>query len=263
MKNEKSEVFHECIMYVQSLKQQEWTYDRYDGLIKLLLKASDEAYASFNARIIPNIDRQSIIGIRLPMMRKLVSRIVSTDVNSYLEIAKEQIRTNSCYLEEKMMLSFVIGKLKDIDQAIVEILEFVPFIDNWSVNDSFCASLKITKEYPEKMYEVIQPMIYSDDAYTIRFALVMMIDYYMNEQYVLEILNFCNQIKHKDYYVKMAVAWTISICYLKCKEQTMSYLLNNQLDSFTYRKAIQKILESRVPCADEKEYLKTLRDQIE
>lgn len=125
------------------------------------------------------------------------------------------------------------------------IRQYVSVIDNWSLCDSFCASLKFAKSYPEETWNFIQPFLRSEEEYFVRFGLVMIINYFITEDYAERLYGIFDEISHEGYYVKMAVAWAVSICYVKFPDSTQRYLEENRLDDFTYNKALQKIVESR------------------
>jgi 3-methyladenine DNA glycosylase AlkD len=204
---------------------------------KQLFALIDPEYQKFSAKHLPGID--NILGIRLPELRKIAKTIAREDLQSYLAQAKND------YFEEIMLQGMVIGYVKaDIEEILSYIAAFVPKIDNWSVCDSFCGGLKITKKHKTQMWEFLQPYLVSKKEYELRFAVVMLLNYYIEDAYLERVLQILDQIKHDAYYVKMAVAWALSICYVKQPEKTMAYLQQNQLDDFTYNKALQKITES-------------------
>lgn len=202
-----------------------------------LIELAEVEYQKFSAGLIPNIN--NVLGVRLPALRKLAQKIAKGDWRTYLKDAESE------YFEEVMLQGMVIGYLKtDTDEILRYVADFVPKIDNWSVCDSFCIGLKFTKKNPEKVWQFIQPYLLSTKAYEIRFGVVMLLDYYIEEQYIERVLQLLDDAKHDDYYVKMAVAWALSICYVRLPIPSMRYLENNSLDDFTYNKALQKITES-------------------
>lgn len=136
---------------------------------------------------------------------------------------------------------------------------FVPAIDNWSLCDSFCASLKFAGEYPAETWDFIQPFLQSEEEYSIRFGLVMIINYFITEEYVDCLYTIFDEIEHAGYYVKMAVAWAVSICYVKFPDATQLYLETNRLDDFTYNKALRKIVESRCVSDEVRARMKSMR----
>lgn len=202
-----------------------------------LFQMADEKYQKFSAALIPTIN--NVMGVRLPELRKLAKTIVNDDWRAYLEQAE------SDFFEEVMLQGMVIGYIKtDVEEILRYVAEFVPKINNWSVCDSFCAGLKFTKTKKARVWGFLQPYLSSEKEYEIRFGVVMLLNFYIEEEYIDSVLTRLDNTICKDYYVKMAVAWALSICYVKLPEPTMTYLANNSLDDFTYNKALQKITES-------------------
>ncbi|KOP81167.1 DNA alkylation repair protein [Cytobacillus solani] len=197
----------------------------------------DPDYQKFSAALIPNIN--NVLGVRLPELRKLAKKIAKGDWRTYLATAEDK------YFEEIMLQGMVIGYVKtDIEEILSYVASLVPKIDNWSVCDSFCTGLKFTKENKERVWTFLQPYLSSKKEYEIRFGVVMLLDFYIETEYIDRVLILLNRAKHDGVYAKMAVAWAVSICYVKFPDTTMEYLRNNMLDDFTYNKAIQKISES-------------------
>lgn len=204
---------------------------------KQLMEMADEEYRKFTSSLIPNVD--NILGVRLPELRKLAKNIAKGDWRTYLAQADNR------YFEETMLQGLVIGYAKtDIEERLRYVADFVPRIDNWSVCDSFCTGLKFTKNHRSLMWDFLQPYLSSDKEYEIRFGVVMLLLYFVEDEYIERVLQWMDRIRHEGYYVKMAVAWAISVCYVKYPEPTMAFLKNNTLDDFTYNKALQKIIES-------------------
>ncbi|MCG7337621.1 DNA alkylation repair protein [Sporosarcina sp. ACRSM] len=212
----------------------------------------DEDYQKFASKLIPTID--NVLGVRLPALRKIAKEIAKSDWRTYLET------TESEYFEDVMLQGMVLGYVKaDIEEILSYITAFVPKIDNWSVCDSFCIGLKFTKVNQERVWEYLQPYLSSEKEYEIRFGVVMLLNYYIDDAYIDKVLQSLDRIKHEGYYVKMAVAWAISICYVKLPELTMSYLNKNTLDDFTYNKALQKITESYRVDKETKEQIRSMK----
>ena len=136
---------------------------------------------------------------------------------------------------------------------------FVLKIDNWAVCDSFCAALKSAKKNKSEFFDYIQKYLYSKSEFEIRFAVVMLLDYFIDDEYIETIFKICEQVRHEGYYVKMAVAWLLSVCVVKFPEKTVDYLKQDTLDIFTHNKAIQKARESFRVSDELKIYLNTLK----
>lgn len=203
-----------------------------------LLKLSEEKYREFSSRLIPGVD--NILGVRLLYLRKIAKSIAKKDWREYLKSA------NNTYFEEVMLQGMVIGYVKDsnIEEILVYIKNFIPKINNWSVCDSFCSGLKITNKNKEIVWEFLKKYLSSEKEYEVRFAVVMLLNYYIDEEYIRKVLKELDKVNHDGYYVKMAVAWAVSMCYVKFEDITLEYLNNNNLDDFTYNKSLQKICES-------------------
>lgn len=135
----------------------------------------------------------------------------------------------------------------------------MPKIDNWAVCDVFCAGLKITKKYKEQMWELLQKYLQADQEFQIRFGIVMILDFYIEKDYLQKDFEIFDTILNTDYYVQMAVAWAISICLIKFYDETISYLKIAKLDKFTYNKALQKALESYRITNEKKEFLRKMK----
>lgn len=226
-----------------------------DDIRSRLFELAEEEYQKFSSSLIPNIPTESVLGVRIPALRSLAKDIVKSDWRYYLENSFDD------YFEERMLQGMVIGcaKMKDFEEQLHYIRAYVPKINCWSVCDSFCAGLKETKNHKEEMLEFIRPYLKSDEVYEIRFAVVMLLWYYVEPQYVEEAFAAFDKIKHEDYYVKMAVAWAVSIYYTRMPEETMKYLEENRLDDWTYNKALQKIMESRTVDEDTKKKMREMK----
>ena len=210
-------------------------------------------FQQFMAKLIPNVKPEKIIGVRTPILRKIAKQIAKEDWRFYLEEYPAES------YEEIMLQGMVIGYIKeDFGEVLKQVERFLPKIDNWGICDSFCAGLKQTKKEPEKMWEFITRYIHDERTYFVRFSVVMMIFYYTDKGHIEQAFSYFDEICHEDYYVKMAVAWAISIYFIKMPEQTMVYLKNNRLDDFTYHKALQKIRESQKVDKETKEKIKEM-----
>lgn len=220
-----------------------------------LNKLADEEYRRFSSSLIPG--KENILGVRLPDLRKLAKAIAKEDYKKYMNEATADT------FEEVMLQGMVIGCIKaDIEEVLVLVKDFIPLIDNWSVCDSFCNSLKIAKLYKEKVWEFIQTYLYADREYEIRFAVVMILNYYVDSTYAPGVFSHFDRIKHEGYYVKMAIAWAVSIYFVALPDITLEYMKENKLDDFTHNKGIQKIIESFRVDKETKEKVKKLRRQL-
>ena len=218
---------------------------------KKLQELSDNKYRDFSSKLLPNT--RNIIGVRLPILRKLAKDISKDNLQEYLKLTP-------LYFEEKLLQCFIIGQAKnDIEYVLGLVEKFIPKIDNWSVCDSFCNSLKITQKYKETVWNFLQKYANSKKEFEQRFAYVMFLNFFMDEQYLSKIFKLLNNFKSKKYYAQMSVAWLISVCYVKFPTQTNEFLQTTTLDKYTFNKSIQKIVESNRIDKKTKTYIKTLK----
>lgn len=217
-----------------------------------MFELADSDYKVFVEKLVP--DTNDIIGVRNPMLRKLARQIAKDDYTGFLSHQGFE------YYEETMLRGMVIGLLKlDFQELSKHIYNHVPKVSNWALCDSFCSSLKQTKKYPSEMWQLICDYTKSIKTYDVRFAVVMMLSYYVDEEHIDDLFIIFDNIKSEDYYVKMAIAWAISACYVKIPERTFAYLKNNSLDIFTYNKTLQKICESLRVNKETKDIIRSMK----
>lgn len=227
------------------------TYD--NPWIKEQLETLKESeYQKFTASLLPGVE--SILGVRLPKLRQIAKKLAKDDWKEYLKEAKDDS------MEEIMLQGMTLGYAKGNLQDKEEFLRiFIAKIDNWSVCDSCCNSIKIAKEQPEEMWEFLQEYLHSEKEFEIRFALVQFLNYYVNEEYLQRVLAEIDKISSKAYYVEMAQAWAVSICYREFPKETEPFLKQNHLNDFTHNKALQKITESLKVSKEQKAYIRRLK----
>jgi 3-methyladenine DNA glycosylase AlkD len=207
------------------------------GIREQIFELADQEYRKFQSALCPGCS--NILGVRVPLLRNLAKDIARDDWREYLENAGND------YFEEIMLQGMVIGYAQaETEELIGYIKAFVPKIDNWAVCDSFCTGLKFTKKNRERIWDNLHLHLSSKEEFEIRFGTVMLLNYYIDEDYIDRVLLMLDGIKHEGYYVKMAIAWALSLCFVKFPEKTMNYLLQNTLDNFTFNKSLQKITES-------------------
>ena len=223
---------------------------------KHLLKLADKKYQEFHNKLCPNTN--NIIGVRVPVLRKYAKELIQQ-----YEIKNLLSNIDNEYYEEIMLQGMIIGLSKEKDFNVIKdyIKDFIPKIDNWAVCDVFCAGLKITKKYKKDMWEFIQEYLKSDKEFYLRFSIVMILDFYIEKEYLQKDFEIFNNIRNNKYYVQMATAWAVSLCLIKYYDETIKYLKskNCKLDDFTYNKALQKARESFRITNVQKEELKKMK----
>lgn len=232
-----------------------WTENDYQMLIEHLKNISDEKYKRFNSSLIPNENPDFMLGVRMPQLRAIGKEISKGNANSFLKVSSNEL------YEERMLKGIVIGLIKtDNFKEFISLCDLaVKDINNWALCDCFCGGLKQVNKYKEEFFEYLNNYLDSDDVWKIRVALILMLNYYLESQYIDTVFERCDRIKNDYYYVNMAQAWLIATAFLKCEDKTRAYLQNNTLRKFTFNKAIQKCVESRKIDSDTKEYLKSLK----
>lgn len=217
-----------------------------------LFEMQDLKYKEFHGSLCPDMD--NIIGVRIPRLREYAKEL-------YKSNNLKDIKIEGKYYEELVIQGMLIGfqTKEPIEEVIKQVEEFVPKINSWAVCDTFCTGLKVTKKYQPEMFEVIKQYLKSKQEYEVRFAIVMLLDYYINDQYIDQILQILDNVKLDKYYVQMANAWAISICLIKYYNKTLDFLKITKIDDSTYNKGIQKAIESYRITNEQKEYLTTLK----
>ena len=196
-----------------------------------------------------------MLGIRVPIIRNLAKKLLKE--NSLDTLLKE---FNDEYFEEVLLEGIVIAYAKmPFEQKLPYIKAFVPQIDSWAISDTFVPSLKIKEQDLKLAWEFILPYTKSKEQFDVRFSLIMMLDYFLTEEYIDKVLEEIDKIKHDGYYVKMGIAWLVAEIGVKFEDKAIKYLKHNNLDNFTHNKAIQKMRESYRISNEQKEYLKTLK----
>lgn len=223
--------------------------------IKLVLEQHiDDKFKTFTSALISG--SRPILGVRVPILRKIAKEIAKGDWQTYLKEATEDT------YEEVAIKGFVIGYAKeDLEGLIPYITEHVEKINDWSLCDGFCSNLKIVGKHKEEFLQFLLPYGKIDDEYKQRVVAVMLLDYYLTDEYIDMSLEVLDSLKNEKYYCKMAVAWAIATAWAKQREKTYCYMQdgNNTLDDWTYNKAIQKMLESYRVSDEDKRMLRTMK----
>lgn len=214
---------------------------------------ADTKYQEFTSGLIPDTD--TILGVRIPVLRDLAKKIARDEGwRAYLEEARNES------FEEICLQGFVIGYAKaDIDELLSYVAAFIPKIHDWSVNDGFCATFKIARKHREKVWNFLMQYKDSENEFEQRVVAVMLMDHFLEPDYIDRVLAVWNELNHEGYYCKMGIAWGVATAYAKFPEETHAFLLENHLDDFTYNKAIQKMLESYRISAEDKKVLRTMK----
>lgn len=203
-----------------------------------LEKHAEEKYRKFASGLLPGV--KDIIGVRLPELRKMAKRMARADWRENLHQLSDDT------FEEIMLQVMMIGYVDCTAGERLEMIRwFVPKIDNWSVCDSFCSGLKFIKSEQACVFLFLQPYLVSEKEFEQRFASVILLDYYIDDNWLSRTVEALEQIRAEGYYAKMAVAWAMAECYLHFPDEIMPILRQNTLDPQVQQKTLQKIIESR------------------
>lgn len=224
----------------------------YEEFLKELYSLQDLKYKEFNSKIVV---ADNLIGVRTPELKRLAKIIARSDYDKFINENKHE------YYEDSFVHGLVLGYLKlDYDELIKYIDDFLPHIDSWAICDSTVANLKTLKKNitKDKCFNKMKEYIKSPEPFTSRFGYMVLLDYFIEEKYMDDIFDLCKDYQD-HYYVKMAIAFLISVCYVKQKGRTLTFLKNNKLDDWTYNKSIQKILESSRVSNEDKKMLRSMK----
>lgn len=227
--------------------------NNYNEFIEYLKSISDEKYREFHSKLVPNTNLK-FIGVRLPIMRKIAKEILKGDYLEFLEVCK------STYYEEVMLRGLVTAQIKgDFEDTAKRVDEFLPYVDNWAVCDTFCNTLKGIKKFLPQFFEHIKGYMQSDNPWTLRVGFVLMMTYYISDEYIDTALDFCERVKSEHYYVQMGKAWLMATAYAKHPDKTKQFLLLAEIDDKTFNMTIQKCMDSFRISKEDKIFLKTLK----
>lgn len=219
---------------------------------KQLFELQDLKYRDFHAKLMPTIDKEKVIGVRTPVLRSYAKQFGKT------EEAKEFIKVlPHKYYEENNLHGMLLEQIKDYDELIIELEKFLPHIDNWATCDLL--SLRIVEKNLEDFLEKINKYIKSDQPYTIRFGISMLMKHYLDDNFKIEYANKVAAVQSEEYYVNMMRAWYFATALAKQYDSIIPFIEEKKLDVWTHNKAIQKSIESYRITPEQKEYLRTLK----
>ncbi len=218
----------------------------------ILIPHKDEAFKAFQAKLIPNIDPETVIGIRSPEMRKIAKAEFSKgDFEGFFQSLPHR------YYDENILHGSIINEIKDYDFCVKCIDEFLPYVDNWAVCDGI--SPKVLAKHKAELLEQIKIWLQAEHIYTRRFAIRMLMNHFLEEDFSPKYLNWVAAIRSEEYYLKMMQAWYFATALAKQYEETLPYVTEQKLDVWVHNKTIQKAVESYRITAEQKEFLKRFK----
>ena len=216
-----------------------------------LFALRDEKYRDFHKKLVPTVEEERIIGVRIPALRKYAKELSSETGIAYLDLLPHH------YIEENNLHAFIISGMRDFDEAMRRTEEFLPYIDNWATCDSFMP--KVFKKHPAEVYEKVKQWLKSERTYTVRYGIVTLLNNFLDEEFRAEMLDLTAELRSDEYYINMAIAWYFSMALVKQYDAALPYIIGRKLDRWTHNKAIQKAIESYRISDETKAYLRTLK----
>lgn len=223
-----------------------------DKITKLLFEMRDEKFRDFTSKLIPDVDKELIIGVRVPEIRRLAKALSADERKKFISELPHK------YHEENLLHGAILQLIKnDIGEVISETEKFLPYIDNWAVCDM--SQSKLLGKYPDMVFGKACEWAKSEKTYTVRFAIDVLLQFFLDENFKPEVFSLAESIVSEEYYINMALAWFWSFALIKRYDEAIPIIESKRLPAFVHNKAIQKARESYRISDERKEYLKTLK----
>ena len=223
-----------------------------DEIRNELFKMQDIEYRDFNSKLIPTAKKEDMIGIRTPELRKYAKKLIkSEEMGEFLHSLPHK------YFDENQLHAFIISEIKDFKICMDELINFLPYLDNWATCDQL--SPKIFKKYRNDLLPHIYEWLKSDKTYTVRFGIGMLMEHFLDEDFKTEYPEMVAAVRSEEYYINMMTAWYFATALAKQYESILPFIEGNKLDTWTHNKSIQKAIESNRISAEQKNYLKGLK----
>lgn len=217
-----------------------------------LFSLQDTAYRDFQVKLIPGMDAQKEIGVRTPELRKLAKELAKReDIREFLNDLPHQ------YFDENQLHAFILSGEKDFEKCMEDLERFLPYVDNWATCDQ--TSPKVFRKHRKELLDAIRRWIESDHPYTVRFAIKMLMEHFLDEDFDPVYPEMVAEVRSEEYYIRMMIAWYFATALAKQYEAVLPYLEQKKLDVWTHNKTIQKAVESYRITEEQKIYLKSLK----
>lgn len=217
-----------------------------------LFRLQDPEYRDFQGKLIPTVSADTIIGVRTPELRKLAGQLAKReDIEEFLRLLPHD------YFDENQLHGFIVSEIKDFQRCMAEVNRFLPFVDNWATCDQM--SPKVFKKHRPGLPAYIREWIASDRTYTVRFAIGMLMEHFLDEDFDIDYLQMVSKVRSEEYYINMMTAWYFATALAKQYDAALPFVEEKRLDEWTHNKAIQKAIESRRITPEQKAYLRSLK----
>ena len=226
-----------------------------EDIQKELFALQDTKFRDFQAKLMPTVDPENMIGVRTPALRKYAKEVLKReDYREFLDDLPHK------YFDENQLHAFVISGIKDYDECVKEVERFLPLVDNWATCDQM--SPKVFKKHKGELLTEIKKWIKSKETYTIRFGVGMLMEHFLDEDYDEAYPKMVAKLRSEEYYVNMMIAWYFATALAKQYDTILPFIENKSLDDWTHNKAIQRAVESYRITPEQKEYLKSLKVKV-
>lgn len=223
-----------------------------DEIKNELFKMQDITYRDFNSKLIPTVDKESMIGVRTPELRKYAKQLAKReDIEEFLHLLPHK------YFDENQLHAFILSEIKDFKSCVDKVNEFLPYVDNWATCDQL--SPKVFKKNHKDLIAYIKEWLKSDKVYTLRFGIGMLMEHFLDEDFDIMYPETVSNIRSDEYYVNMMIAWYFATALAKRYGSILPFIEKRSLDIWTHNKAIQKAVESYRISTERKTYLKELK----
>ena len=223
-----------------------------NGIVDLLFSKQDIKYRDFQAPLFPNIDKERMIGVRTPTLKSLAKELFNSEMaKSFIETLPHR------YFDENQLHAFLISLIKDYQTCLKEVERFLPYVDNWGTCDQL--SPKVFAKHKDELIISIKKWLKSKHTYTVRFAIGMLMQHYLDESFKEEYMSLVASIKSEEYYINMMIAWYFATALAKQWDSAIKYIEEKKLSPWVHNKTIQKSVESYRISDDQKKYLKSLK----
>ncbi|MBR3102845.1 MAG: DNA alkylation repair protein [Lachnospiraceae bacterium] len=217
-----------------------------------LLSMQDTKYRDFQAKLIPTVEADSVIGVRTPELRKYATELIRQgDYDAFLQDLPHK------YFDENQLHAFIVSGIRDYEKCMEELCHFLPYVDNWATCDQM--SPKVFKKHKTELLGQVKEWIKSDETYTARFAIGMLMEHFLDEDFDPEFPKMVAKVRSEEYYINMMIAWYFATALAKQYDAILPYIEEKKLNAWTHNKAIQKSVESYRITPEQKDYLKSLK----
>lgn len=217
-----------------------------------LFQLKEEKYQKFQSKLIPSINPDSMIGVRTPYLKKIAKDFRKREgIEKFLKELPHE------YFEENQIHAFFIAEEKNMKECVKEVNLFLPYVDNWATCDQL--NPKVFKFHKKELMEEIKVWLNSEEEYTVRFGIKMLMDHFLDKDYLKEYSDMVAKIAREEYYIRMMIAWYFATALAKQYENSLLYFTEKTLEKWIHNKALQKAMESNRIENKKKEYLKTLK----